>query len=213
MSYILDLIFPQVCFGCSQIGHYFCPNCLDQQKTLPIEIIGNNIEGRLTLFSYKNMIKVALKELKYHFTSDIVDEFSQLCSNRIKKDYPNLLNYWQKHSFVLMPIPLHEYRQNWRSFNQSALLGKKIATNLKLTYRDDFLKKNKNTESQAKYKNKSSRIKNMDDVFYLDSNIQNIPQNIILFDDVFTTGSTLNSALKAFKLDDQNYYWYLTVAG
>lgn len=141
MSYILDLIFPQTCFGCGQTGHYFCPNCLDKQKTLPIEVIGNNIEGRLTLFSYKNMIKVVLKELKYHFTSDIIDEFSQLCSNRIKKDYLNLLNYWQKHSFVLMPIPLHEYRQNWRSFNQSALLGKKIATNLKLTYRDDFLKK------------------------------------------------------------------------
>ncbi|MEI8067591.1 MAG: hypothetical protein WCG91_01395 [Candidatus Shapirobacteria bacterium] len=213
MSVFLDLIFPKTCFGCKKIGRYFCQNCLDEQNTLAIETRDKNIEGRLSIFSYKKMVKNAIRELKYNFTTDLIGELSKICSNKIKTDYPNLLKYWQDNSFVMVPIPLHPYRQNWRSFNQSAILAKKIAFSLKLKYRDDFLKRNKYTESQAKFRNKSSRIKNISDVFCLDPNIKNIPKKIILFDDVYTTGSTLNSALKLFKIDDQNCHWFLAVAG
>jgi len=212
MSFILDSIFPKKCFGCNKEGVYFCPKCLNSLESNSPKLGRMDLlEGSLSLFPYKTLIKKAIKSIKYEFTTDIVKYFSTICANTITNDYPHLLKYWQKNNFTIIPIPLHNNRENWRGFNQSTLLGKQISRKLKLNFYDELIIRSVNTIPQVKLKQKTGRLKNMKNVFSLNSESKKIiNKNIILFDDVATTRSTLNSALKT--INYQNC-WFLTIAG
>jgi ComF family protein len=215
MSLILDLIFPKKCYGCNKEGQYFCSDCLDKLNNIPIKpLVGSKLEGCLSLFKYKSIIKSALLDLKYGFVTDLTDELVYICISRIKKDYPSLLKYWLDNNFIFIPIPLHQHRYNWRGFNQAQILGENIAAKLGLKYSDQILYRTLNTSAQAKLKDKTDRLTNVSSAFILNSNLsKNLPKNIILFDDVTTTQATLNSAVSAFNFSHENHCWGLTVAG
>lgn len=213
MSLILDLIFPKFCYGCKKSNYYICPDCLDKLETKPIKVgINNTFEGVVSVFKYSSFIKSLIHDLKYNFVSDVCDEITQACVQKIKTNYPHVLQYWQQNKFCIIPIPLHPFRQNWRGFNQSALLAQKIAMSLNLDFSENLLTRNINTKSQVKLKYKRQRFSNLSSVFTLNTNSK-VPENIILFDDVITTGSTLNSALKTLKTLLASRYWSLTLAG
>lgn len=130
MSFLLDLIFPKKCLICGSNGQYLCSKCVSLLHThQPKYINTKSKEGSLSLFRYEFMIKKAIFELKYHFVTDIIDELVALSTNHIKSTFPHLLQYWQSNHFVIIPIPLYSSRQNWRGFNQSILLGKKLPNN------------------------------------------------------------------------------------
>lgn len=216
MSLFLDLLFPKTCFGCQKNGRYFCSKCLSKIKTQSIKINSKNqFEGCLSVFPYKSLIKSGIAGLKYNFITDLSDELAFIVSKRIKSDFKNILKYWQKNKFVLLPVPLHNFRQNWRGFNQSSLLGRKIAKKLKLGFSEQILVRKINTISQTKFKDKSLRKNNVENIFGFNQNIdqKEIPKNIILFDDISTTFSTLNSLSLSLKTLEINHIWTLTIAG
>lgn len=207
MPLLLNLLFPKTCYSCGRIGKYFCPKCLNKLPTKSI-LPGSSLEGRLSLFKYHGFIKSAVLDLKYNFVTDLSTELVNLSFSRLKSDLPHLVSYWQKNNFSLIPIPLHPFRQNWRGFNQSGLLGLSLSKKLKLKYLP-ILQRTKNTLSQTSFKNKTQRKANVSSIFRLLS--KNLPKNIILFDDVSTTGSTLLSASSVFPQDSR--IWLLTFAG
>jgi len=215
MSLILDLLFPRFCLKCHRPGDYFCPHCLGQQitKSPVISDKKSKIEGYLSLFKYDDLIKQLITEVKYGFVTDIIDPLVDTSVLLIKKNFPHLLNYWQKNNFIIVPIPLHPLRQNWRGFNQSILIGKKIAKKLKLKFSEQVLFRVKDTHTQAKLKNKQEKHNNLQNAFICSD--QKIPSNIIIFDDVSTTFSTLNSALEAIytKHGSPVQCWFLTLSG
>lgn len=214
MSLILDLLFPRQCLSCGKKGVYFCPSCLSRQITNSpvISPKNSNLEGHLCLYKYDDLIKKLITEIKYGFTTDIIDSFVKISASLIKTNFSHLLTYWQKNDFILVPIPLHVLRQNWRGFNQSVLIGRLLAKKLNLGFSNDILKRLKNTHTQAKLTSKLAKKTNLDDAFIVSDQI--IPSNIILFDDVATTFSTLNSALKTLsKHGSPSHFWFLTLSG
>jgi len=211
MSLILDLIFPKKCLSCHSPGFYLCPKCISHQKTNYLKYLDKlPREGSLSIFRYQTIIKKAILEIKYQFVTDISDELANLAVKKIKSQYPHLLQYWQKNNFVLIPIPLYYSRQNWRGFNQTVLVGQKIAAKLKLSFSDKILFRNRYTHTQAKIKNHLSRKNNLQNAFVVKSKITS---NIILFDDVTISFSTLNSAFQSLNCADLSHCWYLTLAG
>ncbi len=211
MSVILDLLFPVKCLNCGSNSQYLCPKCLSFQKTnLPKYVNKGSKEGSLSLFRYEYLIKRAIFELKYRFVTDIVDELAIIFADHIKLSFPHLLQYWQNNHFVVIPIPLYYTRQNWRGFNQSILLGQKIAQKLNLNFCDHTIFRHRHTYTQAKIKDINSRSKNLYQAF---SVIFPLPRNIILFDDVASSFSTLNSAHNSLNCVAPNRCWYLTLAG
>jgi ComF family protein len=205
VSLILDLIFPINCCSCGQNGQYLCSTCFSKIKSL--EVKGNS----LSLFKYHSHLKKIISLYKYSFVTDILPDLSAQISHRLKSDYPNLVHFWQTHHYVLTPIPLHFLRQNWRGFNQSALLSQKIAKNLGLSYSDSFLRRTQNRPPQAKLKDRSRRLLNLSQPFSL---VSPPPPHLILFDDVKTTSATLNSAANTIKAQfPQTDIFYLTLAG
>lgn len=211
MSLILDLLFPKTCFGCGQVGQYFCPKCQQKIKYHSPKYSSNPPkEGSLSLFRYHNPIRHSIQSLKFEFVTDLRDELSDIFSQKIISQYPHLLKYWQQNNFIFASIPLHSSRQNWRGFNQSTLLGQKIAQNLNLNFSDQIIFRHRHTLTQSHIKNHLKRQINLHQAF---TPILPIPKNLILFDDVATSFSTLNSAFNSLKLSAQNHCWYLTLAG
>lgn len=216
MSLILDLLFPRHCLACGKKSDsYFCSSCFKQQPINFIDIDNPHhfpsFQGSLSLFKYNSLVRQLITEIKYNFVTDAVDPFINTSASILKKQYPHLIDYWRQNNFVLTPIPLHHSRQNWRGFNQSALLASKLAKKLKLKFSDQLLLRTKKTHIQAKLINPSSKVTNLENAFTLSG--QKIPSNLIIFDDVTTTFSTLNSALKTLSLnDDLIHCYFLTLA-
>lgn len=210
MSLILDLLFPKTCFGCGQVGHYFCPNCLSKIKYHQPKYFSDPIkEGSLSLFRYHGTIRRAIQSLKYEFVTDLSDEISNIFSQKIISQYPHLLKYWQKNNFILTPIPLYYSRLNWRGFNQSELLSQKISQQLNLQFSNHIILRHRHTHTQSRIKNHQKRQENIKNAF---TSISPIPKNLIIFDDVATSFSTLNSAYDSLKSSGLNHCWFLTLA-
>lgn len=213
MSLILDLIFPKICYGCGQKGDYLCPKCQKHLTVLNVKSPKNGFDGGLSIFKYHSFMKSAITDLKYNFVSDNSTNLSNLMAKILKSDFPNLIKYWRQNNFILIPIPLHQSRQNWRGFNQSEILAKKLAKILSLDFSNEVLIRHQNTAIQARLKKTVDRTKNVVNIFSLHPSIRNYKnKNIILFDDVSTTQATLISAQNSLKTLSPSQCWYLTLS-
>ena len=213
MSLILDLIFPKICYGCGKTGEYFCQKCQKHLVVLNTKSPKNGFDGGLSLFKYQTSIKSAITDLKYNFVSDNVNDLSEIMVKILKLNFPNLIKYWHQNNFILVPIPLHQSRQNWRGFNQSEILAEKLSQKLNLSYSNQIIIRHQNNSIQARLKNIKDRSKNVANIFSLHQKSGNFKnKNIILFDDVSTTNSTLISAQKTLKTLSPSQCWYLTLS-
>ncbi len=209
---LLDLLFPIRCAGCGQVGEYLCPKCTSSLKPLStIHDPKSSLDGTVSLFKYNHPLPKLLHQLKYNFVTDCTPSLSKLASDRLISDYPHLLEYWRTNSFVFTPIPLHWSRQNWRGFNQSALLVQSISHSLGLKY-CQILNRPHYSPTQVSLPSRQSRLSNQDNSFALLPDLSSIPPNIIIFDDVITTGATINHAASVLKPYTSSL-WALSLAG
>jgi len=213
MSILLDLLFPRLCYGCSQIGSYFCPECTKKLTTGKLNhLTSSKIEAHLSLFN-DSTVKQAILDLKYNFVSDLAPSLAKISAYTLKKRFPLIVEYWRQSDFCFIPVPLHHYRQNWRGFNQASLIGQSLAKFLNLPFNPNLVTKTKYTLTQAKTSHKVLRLKNQQNTFSLRSPYKTIspalsregsgegfvlPSHIIIFDDVYTTGATSTSLAKIF---------------
>ncbi len=225
---ILDLFFPRKCLGCGREGSYFCSQCLNFVASSKTEVcpvcerpsIGGmthascsssfTIDGLTSIFEYKGIVKTAITKLKYRFVTDLADDlvelFVSLCGEN--KTFRSLC--LKKNPF-LVPIPLHPVREKWRGFNQSALLGKMIADRLGIGFTPGALVRIKNTTPQMKL-NEKERKENIKGAFKINSEFIIHNSELIVFDDVWTSGSTLKEAGKILKQNGVKTVWGLTLA-
>ena len=226
---ILDFLFPQKCLGCGRTGGYFCSQCLNfvslkRERICPVcekPAIGGqthpgclasqSLDGLTSIFVYKGLVRKAITKLKYRFVSDLAQDLVELFLSFCGED-KTFSRICQNKGVVLVPIPLHQERERWRGFNQAELLSKMIAENLGIGFLPDLLIRAKNTRPQTKL-NEKERQKNIKDAFQISLN-SSIAQslNILLFDDVWTTGATLKEAGKVLKKGGAGKVWGLTLA-
>ena len=208
MSFLLDLFYPRICSGCGVIGSYLCIKC--QNKLIFKSITSDN---HLSFFRYHGAIKQLITDLKFSFVSDCASSISDLICWSLVNRYPHLLRFWQNNNFTLIPIPLHPSRFNWRGFNQSELICQKLSAELNLKFNSDILIRSKYTSPQTSIYDRRLRRSNTQSSFLFRSDFLNSVKflNFIIFDDVYTTGSTINSAKTAFPKDSN--IWTLTLAG
>ena len=99
---------------------------------------------------------------------------------------------------IILPVPIHKHKLMIRSYNQVAILAQKLAKKHKKQCLLNILIKSKNTKSQSLL-NKNLRILNVTDTFSLRNTINLENKNILLLDDVITTGSTISECIKTIK--------------
>lgn len=110
----------------------------------------------------------------------------------------------------LVPIPLHRRRLNVRGYNQAECLAKEIGRQLGIPVREDLLKRVKNTRP-LKNLNPLERQNNMKKAFLIDSNDVKL-RVIILIDDIYTTGATMDEAAKVLRRAGVEKVYCITLA-
>ncbi|MCL4360400.1 hypothetical protein M1555_04090 [Patescibacteria group bacterium] len=167
------------------------------------------VDGLISFFHYTGVIKKAVKAIKYRLVSDLARELIELIP-------PQSLSSAMKHcdsEAMLVPIPLHPSRYRERGFNQAEILGNLIAAKLRIHTRTDMLKRMQKTTPQVGMKDRKKRLENMRGVFTTPSNLQVFQSlNLFVFDDVFTTGATMRSAVSALKRAGFRHVWAVSLA-
>lgn len=232
MNLILDLLFPKKCVGCGRSGTYFCRDCISDIKqgellcpncdlpgvfgeTHPLCKTTLGLDGLWSLGLYRGSLKRAIQKLKYQpaLVRDLAPVLSDLIVDYWKKHQPMIweeIKKGRKKNWAVVPVPLHWFRQNDRGFNQSALIGQILSKRLGLDY-CEALKRTRFTRSQTKLKI-FQRKKNIKNAFSLDSRLSTLVSNILLIDDVWTTGSTIKECCKILKQHGAAKVWALTLA-
>jgi len=225
----LSIIFPKTCLICNKIifdgnfcvedwnklhflQHPACNICFQpfEFKIDDEMVCGKCLQQRPEYFK-------ALSVLKY-------DETSRILITKFKYfDQTNLAEYFAKLMFrqantilsdidFIAPIPLHKFRIIKRKYNQSALLAKNIGFLSKKIVLLDLLIRTKNNKPQASL-NQKMRIRNVAGIFLVkEKYLGEIKgKNILLVDDVITTGATVQSCCKALKKFGAKKVYVLTL--
>ena len=102
---------------------------------------------------------------------------------------------------IILSVPLHKKRLKERGYNQSQLIAKELVkeynlhNNKKMIYYNDVIIKTKNIKPQST-KNLKNRIQDVIGIYEIKNKEKIIGKNIIIFDDIYTTGSTANECKK-----------------
>ncbi|PIR06842.1 MAG: hypothetical protein COV55_01930 [Candidatus Komeilibacteria bacterium CG11_big_fil_rev_8_21_14_0_20_36_20] len=200
-SNLLDYIWPQFCLGCHQEGSLCCDACAQNLKLLPLQPTPWTnpsyfyFQRCYVCLSYEDpLIEKLIKNFKYHYLENLSQVLITILQKQIQKIdlHPNT---------IIVNVPLHPRKKRQRGFDQTEILAKGLAKKLNLTYYP-LLQRIKTTKTQAQL-TKEQRQKNVAGVFKINKKIpqqlQHQQPEIILIDDVATTGATLNQAAKVLK--------------
>lgn len=221
---ISEAIFPVNCLVCDDKKGWLCPKCLKK-----IEYINSNscpfcnkltrygqvcpnckrnhhLNGLIAACYFNEPIKKLIYQYKYRKARDISKLLSRIIIEKITGH-----KIAEKENTIVVPIPLHPLSKTKRGFNQAQLIAKDVSTKLKLNYQPEIIKRVKLTKTQAKL-TREERKENIKDAFSLTNKINLKNKDIILIDDVFTTGATLEEAARTVKKATARQVWGCVVA-
>ncbi|MFZ2204969.1 MAG: ComF family protein [Minisyncoccia bacterium] len=199
---LLNIIFPVNCISCGKSGEDLCFKCLKESPEAERE----TTKWIFPLYDYRHPpIKKAIWLLKYKGKFRLANIFAEVLYGRIIEELSDLFVMENFRKPILIPIPLAPKRKRERGFNQTELICNKLIkidknnTDKNFELENNVLVKLKDTKHQAKIENRNERLKNIIDSFSIKNPEKIKGRNIILIDDVTTTGATLNEARKILK--------------
>lgn len=207
---VLDAFYPCVCVSChTRIADqkmWICGRCYDNLSFLPAQYCekcgypteagecSNCAENSyvftqaLSVFMFEDPARSMVHALKYSGLSEIADWFGNQMFKHIlaEKQFTEI--------DLVTAIPLHRVRRRDRGFNQSDLIAKALAKRINKPYSGSVLVRKLNTLSQTILDAKTRR-KNIKGAFRI-GKTSPAGKSILLIDDVFTTGTTVNEAAR-----------------
>ena len=218
----LDLLFPQWCVGCGKEGDFICYSCCRSLpriapplcpmcgKPQPSGILcpgcvgwQARIEGIRSPFRFDGVMRQAIYQLKYRNLRALASTLAKLLN-----DY---LGTNPVPGEVLVPVPLHQKRLRERGYNQSSLLAQELGKLTKLPVVDNCLIRQRHTPPQARTSTVDERRSNVADAFTCrDHRLQD--RQVLLIDDVSTSGATLDACAAALKAAGATTVWGLVLA-
>jgi ComF family protein len=217
----LDLLLPLKCLGCGREGDLICPSCRQSLPMMRLPLCqrcgatsneGNlchscvnyplTIDGIRSAFIFQGAVRQAILQLKYRHLKAAAAPLSQL-----------LAEYLGSHPLkgeVIIPVPLHPKRLRERGYNQASLLAKELSKLTGLPVVEDTLIRVKDAAPQARTISAIQRRRNVQDAFTCHQGLEG--RQILLVDDVCTTGATLDACATALKEAGASSVWGLTLA-
>lgn len=212
VPFVSNLIYPPICGICGKINpNFLCNKCeiqLKEQAKFQIEEnqnINYYFQEHLYIFQYQGMIRKIMINYKFNDASYLYQTIVNfLLKNR--KFFQILKSY-----DTIIPVPISHKRKKERGYNQSGLIAREIAKRIGLDYQNQSLIKIKDIVEQSKL-NKEERQKNIQGVYELKQlqKLQN--KKILLIDDIYTTGSTVNECSKILMKANPKKVGVLTIA-
>jgi ComF family protein len=212
-----DVIFPPRCLGCAEIlypqrGKLFCPICEEKIRFITGDICptcgtifpdspakshlcGNCLENEpyfscaRAVFSYETIILDVIHQFKY---GNNISVGAMLASFMADFSFPDV--DFTDYSLII-PVPLHIKRLRQRGFNQSIILAHALAKKWQISVNFSLLRRKKFTLTQTGL-HKAERKQNIKGAFEVSDKKNISGKNVILVDDVYTTGATINECAK-----------------
>src|ERR1035437_8179055 len=218
LNSILNIVFPAKCILCGKNGADLCLICLSNSPVAEPE----NTNWIFPLYNYHHpSIKKSLWLLKYKGKKRLAKIFAEVIYDKILEELSELSVMENFTNSILIPIPLSPKRYRERGYNQAELICEEIikisktryltpplaplSSNLErgrdevFTLETNILIKPKKTEHQARIKDRRTRLKNIIGSFAVKNPEKIKNRNVILLDDITTTGATLAEAKKVLK--------------
>ena len=194
---ILDIIYPQVCGICGKLAHKsLCNKCrirLEKEFNINIdnyaEDFNKNFNEHYYFFKYENLIRQQIIALKFQEKPYVYKTIAYFFKEN-KKSLKKLEKY-----DIIIVVPVSNKRKKERGYNQSKLLAKEIAQIINVPVSDNIIKKVKDTVPQSTL-NKEQRLENAKNVYRVTNIKKVLNRNILILDDIYTTGSTVNECAR-----------------
>jgi ComF family protein len=187
---------PPLCPRCGlpQSREILCPSCAGWEA---------EIDGIRSPFRFDGVIRQAIHQLKYRNLRAIAELFARLLNDYlITNPVPGE---------VVVAVPLHPKRLRERGYNQSSLLAKELGKLANLPVVDDCLIRQRHSPPQARTANVDERRSNVADAFSCrDQRLKG--KQVLLIDDVSTSGATLDGCARALKQAGATSVWGLVLA-
>ncbi|NWG02041.1 MAG: ComF family protein [Syntrophaceae bacterium] len=215
-STLFQFILPSQCPCCEEFLEEgqggICPKCLSEIHWITppfcticgIPFISEEVENHpcgacityrnyftmaRALGTYEGILQAAIHRWKYEGKTSLTPFFGEWMAEGLKR-------YWTPDFFdFLIPVPLHIERLRERGFNQALLLAKEISGRTGIPYRKKMLQKKKSTPPQVNLSG-AEREQALRGVFQATEEEELLGKSILLVDDVYTTGATVNECSK-----------------
>ncbi len=202
-----------ICHHCSRnlpfVQEPYCMCCGKPISSHQKELCAD-CEGRLHLFDegravflYEKGVRLSINRLKFNNRREYVPFYGECLFGL----YREMSSSWMAE--CLVPVPMHPKKRSMRGFDQAELLAASLSRRCGLPLRDDLLVRTRLTESSKKL-GRSDRRKNLRGVFTTRSGAR-IPESVILIDDIYTTGATMDEASLALRAAGVKRIYFLTV--
>ncbi len=217
-EWLIDIVLPYRCISCRKYlkRSYLCSKCFN---SLPVkkqsECVGckrptpdgltcafcktdNPLDQLLIVSDFNDPVVAALiKKLKYAFIKEVTVPLAELSFKYLNRRAKRGRSFVSNRP-LLVAVPLHPRRENWRGFNQAALIAELIAQNYQAE-NQNILERTSHRNPQAEIENRDQRLLNARDLYKCGDADKVIGRNIVLVDDVCTTGATLNECARVLK--------------
>jgi ComF family protein len=191
VNFLINLVFPKICVNCKSPGSHLCSNCFGKIRMEPQNLKIEAIDDAWSLYDYSGQpMQSLIKSLKYDFIYELEADIAKLF---LGDDCKSLITDICQNS-VIVPIPLHSRRELWRGFNQAQLIAMAVSGICGAKIDNKVILRSRFSKQQAR-NNFLERKTNVSEIFKVLRPID----NIVLIDDVVTTGSTLSEAAKTLR--------------
>jgi ComF family protein len=229
---LLSFIYPHrcpICDGALPVGeHGICPGCIDKIRYVrepfcmkcgrPLDEEAEYCElctdshrefdaGRSACL-YDRYIRQSIIKFKYYGRQEYADSYADMIlysqGDFIRSVHPD----------VLVPVPIHKKRMDERHYNQAALIADSLSEKSCIPSLDDLLVRERFTRRQ-KDLNREERRKNLKGAFKVNKKyklLNQIPESVMIIDDILTTGSTLDECSFALKEAGVENVYYIVLS-
>lgn len=236
----VNVLFPRRCPVCGEIvepeGEWICTSCLP--KLAPVrqpvckkcgkEVIGEGTEycpdcerhkrtfdSGAALLNYNEAARRSMAAIKYKNKREYLDFYSMAMAHRFRRQ----VEVWKPD--VLVPVPVHPSRRRQRGYNQAEELAKRLGRKWEIPVDTELLIRSRKTAPQRDL-NPRERLKNLQEAFGIhphrlsarrkaSGTFRDMPRCVVLIDDIYTTGSTVEACSRVLRAAGVKEIHYLAI--
>ena len=174
----------------------YCPDCLRRQRSF---------ESGVALIRYDTVAQKSIAAVKYKNRREYLDCYAEAIARRYGY-------FFQCHKdAVLVPVPVHPARLRSRGFNQAGELAVRLGRLTGLPVNERLLVRTKKTAPQKEL-GPDERLRNLRHAFAVPAGIAaKLPQTVILADDIYTTGSTIEACARVLKAAGVRQVYFVSI--